>query len=283
MNYMNKIFKILSIPIIIISLIITSNTLLYSKSYDNDDMYVPSRFAIIPYASIGYFKTDYNCDVNLPDETKKLEAKASLKHTTVIHKDSSYAYVVRRDTSYYWDYTYTIGAKFEIRIFKHFIFTPEIEFEKNKLKSYKFNDENLVYHKLPELNVGHTSRYINIPLLFNFYFGGDNLGVVYIGIGPKIHYNITKEEDQLFPVNPYFISGSAILGGITKGNKNKSGSIWGIFVDKTITNIYKDEVLQFTNHKDKDIVTDRDIKVSSIFGKNLRIGLMLGWNFSIID
>ena len=34
---------------------------------------------------------------------------------------------------------------------------------------YTFNNDNLVYSEIPELDVGYTSRYINIPLMLNFY------------------------------------------------------------------------------------------------------------------
>lgn len=249
---MNKILKILLIPIIIISVTIISNITLFAKSNSNKKSisggYIPSRFAVTPYTSLaclGYFTTEYTCEVNLLDSSKHLEADD--------HSTSSY----------------TIGARFEICFFKNFIFTPEIEFQQNKIKSYSYNDEEIIYSKLPELNVGYTARYINIPLMINFYLSPNNGGSGFIGVGPKIHYNITKEKDQIFPVNPYFISGAVTIG-VNAGDET-GGFIMGIVAERTITNIYKDEDFLINN-----------TKISSIFGKNLRIGAMFGFKIPII-
>lgn len=266
---MNKIIRIVILPIMIFLLFIMSNTILFASANNNksiqhteNDKYIPSRFAFMPYASIGYFTTDYNCDVNLFDGSNKLEAEASTSLITVVDKD----------TSFLMDYSYTVGAKFEIRVFKSLIFTPEIEFQQNKIRFYTFNDDDLVYSEIPELDVGYTSRYINIPLMLNFYYSSSYSVSRFIGIGPKIHYNITKEKDKIFPVNPYFISGSVVLGLIAGDEVTGSGLMIGLVADKTITNIYKDE----------DFISNYGTKVSSIFGKNFRIGAMMGLKFSII-
>ena len=237
---MNIINKILLLSIMILSLFIMSNIFLFAE-------YIPSKFAIIPYASIGYFSTEYNCDVNLYDGTKKLEAKSNFD-SSVIFKN------------------YGIGVKFEIYITKSIIFTPEIELQQNKINSYRFNDNDIITFNLQELNVEAKSSYINIPLMLNFYF----LNHFYTGIGPKLHYNITNDDNQIFPVNPFVISGSAVLGGFLE---NEYGSfILGLFADRTLTNIYKNE----------DFITKYNNKISSIFGKNLRIGAIMGFKIPII-
>ena len=246
---MNIINKTLLVSVVILTFLITSKTILFAESY------IPSKFAVIPYASVGVDWSNYNCDINLLELSKHIEADGE-------------------PPSIYSFSNFILGTRFEIRFFKNFVFTPEIEFQQSKIESYIFNDT--MSSELDELSVGHLSRNINLPLMLNFYFRGSSDRVArFIGVGPKIHYNITKEKDQILPVNPLAVSVAATIG-LTTGDEGEgskgSGSFIGIVVDKSITNIYKDE----------DFITKNNMKISSIWGENLYIGLMLGINIPII-
>ncbi|MBQ6269096.1 MAG: outer membrane beta-barrel protein [Bacteroidetes bacterium] len=223
-----KSLKFSLIPMMVLALVMMSNTSLFAKT---------NYFGLTPYASFGYFASSYTCDVNLLILSTKLDAEAT-------------------------GTAFKVGAQLEIPVTNTVTFTPAVEFQQAKVDSYSYKDNKISASDLPfSSDDGTTSQFINIPLMFNLYFSSDNSGL-FVGVGPKLNLNLSKEEDQVFSTNSLVVAGSA-----TVGYQMKNGLRLAAVADRTLTSIFNDE----------DSINNN--KITSISGNNLYIGAVIGYRF----
>ena len=238
---MDKLNKRLLISVMILALIIISNSTLFANNIVN-----PGKLTFGVYYGPGYYSTNLNCDLNL-ESSPKLEAKANSKIDTNLN-------LIFMDN-------FIVGAKVDYRISKKFYFSPTIEYQQNRVYSYTTNDEDILVND--ESDYGFTSRYLNIPIMFNVYFSNG----LYVGIGPKLNINLSSDKDQIYPNNSFLVSGSATVGY----NLGNYGYI-GLVADRTLTNIYDN---------DEDVISNYP-NIKSISGNNLYIGLVVGFKLRIL-
>ncbi len=193
---MKKFLLFLTIPLMVCILNFSTSSNLFASN----------SFGLIPYAGYGYYNIKYNAEGTLKFLEEVLD-----KTNSSFDADGN---------------MWKIGVQLDIPLVNSLVFSPGIEYQQN---SYKKRLQVTTFAaKIESADV--TEQFFNIPLILNYYLQKNREGF-FIGVGPKLAFNLSDEEKT------FSKKSMVILAAANAGYQLPSGFRFAAFADLALTDM----------------------------------------------